>query len=122
MSVKGINCLSAYVTDLERSKRFYTQTIGWKIMTEAPGVAGLAFGESYFVIHSDDRGNPDHRCGGGMHVLVNVEGVDAEHARLKALGVHVSEPVNQPWGQRTFTFWDPDGYMWVYSQPMRKQT
>jgi len=107
MTVKGMNCLSAYVTDLQRSKRFYAETLGWELQTDAPGVAGLAFGESYFVIHSDDRGNPDHRCAGGMHALVKVEGVDAEHARLKALGVQVTDLINQPWGQRTFTFTDP---------------
>jgi len=122
MTVKGINCLSAYVSDLQRSKRFYTEMLGWELMTDAPGVAGLAFGESYFVIHSDDRGNPDHRCAGGMHALVKVEGVDAEHARLKSLGVAVTDLRDQPWGQRTFTFTDPDGYLWVYGQATGSHT
>jgi catechol 2,3-dioxygenase-like lactoylglutathione lyase family enzyme len=122
MRVKGINCLSAYVTDFERSKRFYSETLGWELTTDAPGIAGFAFGESYFVIHSDDRGNPDHRCAGGMHAVVQVEDVDAEHARLKSLGAAVTDLRDQSWGQRTFTFTDPDGYMWVYSQPTRNQT
>jgi len=117
MTVKGINCLSIYVTDLQRSKVFYAETLGWVVTTEAPGIAGLAFGASYLVIHSDDRGNLDHRCAGGMHAVVQVEGVDAEHARLKSLGVAVTDLRDQSWGQRTFTFTDPDGYMWVYSQP-----
>jgi hypothetical protein len=47
------------------------------------------------VIHSDDRGNPEHRCG-GMHALVNVEDVDAEHSRLKALGSG-ERTGRQPW-------------------------
>jgi len=118
MSIKGLNCLSAYVTNLERSKRFYAEILKWELKTEVPGIAGLSFGTSYLVIHSDDRGNPEHRCGGGMHALVDFQGVDAEHARLKSLGVPVTDLKNQPWGQRTFTFTDPDGYMWVYGQPM----
>jgi uncharacterized glyoxalase superfamily protein PhnB len=53
-----------------------------------------------------------------MHVLVQVEDVDAEHARLKAFGVQVNEPYDQPWGMRTFTFTVPDGYTWAYGQSM----
>ena len=100
MNVKGINCLSIFVFDMKRSKRFYAETLGWTLVTDEPGVAGLAFGDSYLVIHSDDRGNPDHRTAGGMHALVNVEGVDAEHARLKAHGISVSDLRDQPWGVR----------------------
>lgn len=116
MSVRGINCLSAPVSDLQRSKKFYGETLGWSLQTDEPGVAGFAFGESYLVIHTDDRSPAAQRYGGGMHALVQVEDVDGEHARLKGLGVQVSELCDQPWGQRTFTFSDPDGYAWQYGQ------
>ena len=77
-------------------------------------MAGLGFGGSYLVIHSD--GNAEHRFAGGMHALVEDEGVDAQHARLKSLGVPVIELRDQPWAQRTFTFTDLDGYMWLHGQ------
>jgi uncharacterized glyoxalase superfamily protein PhnB len=36
--------------------------------------------------------------------------VDAEYARLMALGVNsVQEPQTQPWGQRNFWISDPEG-------------
>jgi hypothetical protein len=44
-----------------------------------------------------------------MHVEVLVEGARAEHARLKGLGVEVSELHDQPWGKRSFSFVVPDG-------------
>ena len=45
--------------------------------------------------------------------------VDAEHARLRRLGVPVGELRDQPWGgERNFYFDDPDGYTWAYSQVM----
>ena len=39
------------------------------------------------------------------------EAVDAEYARLTALGVAslTGEPVTRPWGQRNFFFVDPEG-------------
>jgi uncharacterized glyoxalase superfamily protein PhnB len=54
-----------------------------------------------------------------MHVEVQVEDVDAEHARLSRLAVPVSELRDQPWGERNFSFADPDGHTWAYGQPKR---
>ena len=119
MSTKGINCISACVSDVQRSKRFCTETLGWDIQTDEGGVAGLSFGNGYLVIHTDDRLEEARRYAGGMHVLVEVENVNAEHARLKSLGVSVGELCDQPWGRRTFDFPDPDGYTWSYGQSLR---
>ena len=119
MSAKGINCISACVSDLQRSKRFYTETLGWEVQTDEGGVAGFSFGAGYLVIRTDDRREEERRYAGGMHVLVEVESVNAEHARLKSLGVTVTELCDQPWGWRTFDFPDPDGYTWSYGQTLR---
>ena len=117
MAVKGINCLSAQVSDLQRSKQFYGNALGWEIQTDEEGVAGFSFGHSYLVIHTGDHNSTARLYAGGMHALVEVDNVDAEHARLGALGVPVGTLVNQPWGYRTFSFSDPDGYSWEYGQP-----
>lgn len=54
----------------------------------------------------------------GMLTL-QVEDADAECDRLKALGVVINNgPVNQPWGIRAFTFADPTGQLWEFSQPL----
>jgi predicted enzyme related to lactoylglutathione lyase len=40
----------------------------------------------------------------------NVDDVDAEYARVLALGaVTLNEPTTHPWGARSFQFRDPDG-------------
>jgi catechol 2,3-dioxygenase-like lactoylglutathione lyase family enzyme len=118
MAIKGIFYVFARVSDLARSKRFYGETLGWKLGTEEKDVAGFAFGSGYLVIHADDGRGPA-RGAGGMHVEVQVEDVNAEHARLKELGVDVGEVCDQPWGERNFSFQDPDGYTWSYGQPTR---
>jgi len=119
MTAKGIFYVFAYVSDLQRSKRFYVETLGWKLGTEERDVAGFSFGSGYLVIHSDNRGAEARRYAGGMHVEVQVEDVDAEHARLKKSGVKVDELCDQPWGERNFNFVDPDGYAWSYGQAKR---
>lgn len=119
MTETGVFYVFAQVSDLQRSKRFYGETLGWKLGTDEPEVAGFAFGEGYLVLHRDERTDDARPYAGGMHIGVKVGDVDAEHARLKRLGVAVGELVDQPWGERNFFFNDPDGYTWSYGQAMR---
>ena len=119
MATKGVFYVFAYVSDLARSKRFYGETLGWTLGTDEADVKGFSFGTGYLVIHADDRPREARRYVGGMQVEVQVDDVDAEHARLRSLGVKVGELHDQPWGERNFFFDDPDGYTWSYGQPRR---
>jgi catechol 2,3-dioxygenase-like lactoylglutathione lyase family enzyme len=116
MSVKGIYYVLVFASDLQRSKKFYGQTLGWTLGTDELGVAGFSFGTGYLVLHEDNRPAGSRTYGGGMHVEVMVDDAKAEHARLKALGVAVSDVKDQPWGERSFNFVDPDGHQWSYGQ------
>jgi len=117
MAVKGIFYVFALVSDLERSKTFYGETLGWTLGTSEENVAGFAFGSGYLVIHADKEST---RKAGGMHVELQVDDVNAEHARLQTLGVEVSPLQDQHWGERNFSFSDPDGYTWFYGQATRE--
>jgi catechol 2,3-dioxygenase-like lactoylglutathione lyase family enzyme len=116
MAIQGIFYVFANVSDLSRSKKFYGETLGWKLNTDEKEVAGFAFGGGYLVIRAE---NGSGARAGGMHVEVQVDEVEAEHVRLKELGVDVGELIDQPWGERNFSFRDPDGYTWSYGQPTR---
>jgi predicted enzyme related to lactoylglutathione lyase len=93
MAIKGIFYVFAEVSDLARSKQFYGQTLGWKINTDEKGVAGFAFGSAYLVIHAS--GKQSRPTGPSLYVEVQVDDVNAEHARLKELGVEVSDLQDQ---------------------------
>lgn len=120
MAATGIFYVFVYVSDLARSKKFYGETLGWKLGTDETGVAGFSFGSGYLVMHAEDRSAESRRYAGGMQVEVQVDDVDAEHTRLKQLGVDVSQLHDQPWGERNFFFTDPDGYTWSYGQPRQR--
>ena len=117
MQAEGIFYVLAHVADLARSKKFYGETLGWSIGTDETQVAGFSFGSGYLVVHQDDRAPEERRYGAGMRVAIKVGDVAAEHARLSELGVEVSELHAAPWGERWFSFEDPDGYPWSCGQP-----
>jgi hypothetical protein len=50
-------------------------------------------------------------------VAVRVDDVAEEHARLRGRGVDVGELSDVPWGERSFSFREPDGYLGSYGQP-----
>jgi catechol 2,3-dioxygenase-like lactoylglutathione lyase family enzyme len=106
MTAKGIFYVFALVSDFARSKRFYGEMLGWTLGTDQQDVAGFSVGTGYLVIHADDRPRDARPYAGGMHVAVQVENVEAEHARLRERGVAVSELRDQPWGERNFYFED----------------
>lgn len=50
-----------------------------------------------------------------------VEDVDSEYTRLRALiGDFVLKPTNQPWGNRSMLFRDPDGNLINFYAPIRR--
>jgi uncharacterized glyoxalase superfamily protein PhnB len=68
---------------------------------------------------------PDH----GMHpgakatestgLVVHVADVDAHFARARAAGAEImSEPCDQPYGQREYGARDPDGHQWWFATPL----
>jgi len=55
--------------------------------------------------------------GGGM--VVHVRDVDAHFAAAKAAGAAIlSEPTDQPYGQREYGVRDPDGHSWWFATPL----
>lgn len=116
MGARGIFYIFAFASDMERSKRFYKDALGWELGTDEHGVAGFSFGTGYLVLHEDNRPAESRKFAGGLHVEVQVDDAAAERTRLKGLGVAVSELRDEPWGERSFSFADPDGYTWSYGE------
>lgn len=117
MAVEGIFYVYAKVADLQRAKQFYGEVLGWKLHTDEPQVAGFWFGSGYLVAGLDAGGADRAPHADGMHIAVRVSNIDAEHAQLAQRGVQVSAVQRRPWGERNFSFRDPEGYLWEYGEP-----
>ena len=106
------------VDDLERSIQFYTDILGFVVAerwTDGGVLRGVSLkaGTCELNLSQDDwaKGR-DRKKGEGMRIYgQTVQDVDAIAARIKAAGgVLAEEPQDQPWGMRTLSVIDPDGF------------
>ncbi|HEX5379194.1 MAG TPA: VOC family protein [Phenylobacterium sp.] len=116
MAVQGLFYIHIQVSDLARSKAFYGDALGWGLETDEAEVAGFRFGSGYLVISQVQR--PADRRPWGLEVCVQVDDLEAQHARLTQGGAGPGPIEAHPWGERNFSFLDPDGYAWRYGQPV----
>jgi catechol 2,3-dioxygenase-like lactoylglutathione lyase family enzyme len=117
MAIQGLFYIHIQASDLARSRAFYRDGLGWELQTDESYVAGLAFGSGYLVVSQDERPADQRSYAGGQEIAVKVDDLDAQHARITRNGASPSPIVARPWGERNFTFCDPDGYVWCYGQP-----
>lgn len=118
--LKGIHHIAIIASNYERSKAFYTQVLGLKVLAEHYREArhswklDLAI-DDHYCIELFSFPDPPARLSrpeatGLRHLAFAVERLDEVVARLKAHGV-VCEPIRtDEWTGRRFTFFtDPDG-------------
>jgi catechol 2,3-dioxygenase-like lactoylglutathione lyase family enzyme len=102
---------------LKETKAFYTDVLNFGVTFE---------NEFYLLMHTPDQQAqisfllPDHPTqrpifqpafgGKGVFLTIEVENVDAEYQRIKALRVPIAvELRDEPWGDRHFAIADPNG-------------
>lgn len=95
--------------DLDRSLRFYRDTLGLAIArefgpAEHPGTV-FFLGNGLLEV-SGRSTEPPH----GLSLWIQVRDLDGEHQRLAEAGVPIRRPPRQePWGLREMWVQDPDG-------------
>jgi len=109
------------VADLERSKAFYNDVLGWKPFQDNGGIVmyklnGLIL--SFFPQHelAEDAQVKEDAKGARFTLaqcIGSTEEVDALFAHLKKHKVTITkEPVKVFWGGYSGYFADPDGHLW----------
>jgi catechol 2,3-dioxygenase-like lactoylglutathione lyase family enzyme len=106
------------VNDLERSVRFYTDVLGFIVKdrwTDGGVLRGvmLKAGVCELGLSQDDwaKGR-DRQKGEGVRISCRTaQDIDDVAARIKASGGRLTEePKDQPWGTRSLSVDDPDGF------------
>lgn len=112
------------VGSVDTARDFYVNTLGF---THMMGVVGKDGGLDFCSVVLGDaqvmftRGRPAaaNAAAGpqAVEIYLEVEDVDALHARLQKKGVRIVDPLTlQWWGDRTFKVQDPNGYVvWFYT-------
>ena len=133
IQVKTIDHVTVVVKDLERSRKFYVETLG---MRETPRPAfsfdGLWFQAGKTQVHlileferSAPAGNqlaPERRSSLSQHVAFEVEDAEAIVPRLKELGIRIIHgPKPRPDGFIQVFVTDPDGHVIELCSPPKSK-
>ena len=110
-----------FVREMAAAVAFYTGVLGFDLIREEPGYSSLRRGEvllglgpisklpaegGYFT-----RDIAQRRLGLGVEIVLEVDDLDAYHARVLSSEYEISESLRErPWGLRDFRVVDPDGY------------
>jgi catechol 2,3-dioxygenase-like lactoylglutathione lyase family enzyme len=117
MSIEHLSVVSVPVSDQERAKSFYTETLGFELLADNP------FGEGRRWIQVGPKGAATSLtlvtwfetmpAGSTKGIVLECDDLDATYQELAGRGVRFNGPVQEePWG-RFATFDDPDGNGWV---------
>jgi len=120
VSITSFEIISVPVSDQERAKRFYRDTLGFELLREE------SMGQGGNWIQLAPKGCSTTialvtwfetmRPGGLQGVMLNVTDIERDHKDLSARGLALTEIQQQPWG-RFAMFTDPDGNGWILRQP-----
>jgi len=110
------------VADLERSRRFYEEGLGWRRANDHPDVVFFQAGGAVLALWSRealaaDAGLPAAGRGFcGIALAYNTRSraeVDRVMAEAEAAGATIVKPAKDAfWGGYTGYFADPDGHLW----------
>lgn len=120
--------LSLTVKDLEVSRRWYVDVVGFTLARtmERDGVLrsyAVASGNVNLLLNKDDGAKGWERVKGeGFSINIGTDqDIDALAANIKAAGGTLAkEPYDAPWGARVMRLVDPDGYRIGISKPLAK--
>ena len=126
-SSKSVDVITLFVDDLERSKAFYREVFGLRLVFEDENSAVFRFANTGInLLRSEAAGNLIHPgtvarqdAGARLVFTIDVDDVDAVCAELADHGVRLlNGPVNRPWGRRTASFTDPGGHIWEIAEDL----
>ena len=108
-SVRGIEVVYRYVTDMARAIAFYENAFGLSFVRHGDDWAECTLADGVrFGFHLAHEGAAP-QVPGSVIVDLRVDDLAASHARLAMLGGRPGDPQDAPAG-RFVTFVDPDGY------------
>ncbi|MDH3752766.1 MAG: VOC family protein [Acidimicrobiia bacterium] len=116
MMISGVHHVSINVDDLEATRAFYVDTLGFELLPRPDlGIAGAWLGMADGrQLHLIEGTVPP---GLGQHFALHVADIDAAIAELRTGGLEVSDPSAFPDGARQAFLSDPSGNLVELNQP-----
>ena len=117
----GIQAITLIVDDLDETKEFYLRAFGLPVHFEDTESVVFSFGETLINLLArgaapeliNPAGIAPRAAGSRVVLTIGVDDVDALAAQLQQRGIPLlNGPIDRPWGPRTASFIDPNGYVW----------
>jgi lactoylglutathione lyase len=130
-SLKNVGAITVFVDDLPRSRLFYQDVFGLRVVYEDAESAVFDFGNTLINLltmpAARDLLDPgvvaDREAGSRVLLTIWVDDADAVCAELERRGVALlNGPIDREWGKRTASFSDPDGNIWEIAQDLPRTT
>jgi catechol 2,3-dioxygenase-like lactoylglutathione lyase family enzyme len=132
LSLQWADAVVLVVGDLERSREFYTKSLGMVLggededavvfKTESGGMLILLSHHRADALLGADHVDHGVAATARTYNVAEVEDVDQACETLRSRGVEFfREPENHPWGIRTAFFRDPDGHVWEISSDLPEE-
>ncbi len=119
-------CPYIFYVDMPAAIEFLDQTFGFRERFKevredgSLGHVEMELGNAVLMMGSPPGVKSPHQLGqSNVGMYVHVDDVDAHHARAKAAGVEVEgDPVDQPYGVRSYGVKDLEGHQWWFVTPL----
>jgi catechol 2,3-dioxygenase-like lactoylglutathione lyase family enzyme len=118
---RHISAITLFVEDLDAAKSFYREVFGLPLHFEDPHSAVFKFGDTLINLLVESAvpelvspaAVAPRTAGSRVVFTLTVDDIDAMCGELIGRGVQLlNGPMNRPWGIRTASFLDPNGYIW----------
>lgn len=114
-----------FVTDLARSRQFYSDALGFEVMQDEPTYVALRRGEARINLCPFAGLRPDHylavkesRLGSRAEFCLEVADLEAAYQQALAAEAIIQTPIKaRPWRRTDFRLTDPDGAYWRVTTP-----
>jgi predicted enzyme related to lactoylglutathione lyase len=108
--------ITTSVADLGRARRLYEEALGIPLKYEMPGMAMLVTSDGIELQLHERPPTPGEA---GVAISFGVEDVDAATVAAVEAGASViTEPADQPWGERQSVLHDVDGHVLCLVAPL----
>ena len=110
-----IDYIEIPVTDLDRSREFFSQLFGWEFQEWGPDYYSFSDGRLDGGLRRSEEPAP----ASGVLLVFYTQDIDRDYARVKELGALISQEVFDFPGGKRFHFVDPVGTefaMWTSSE------
>lgn len=121
------------VTDIDKSKEFYTKVLGFKIEYERPKdkFAFVSLGEAQLMLDQINGnwtvGELKYPFGNGINFQIDIEDIEGFVQNVKAQGVQLFQDIftssyqcgDECYEEKEVLIQDPDGYLLRFSETQR---